>query len=101
MSKPKIYIAGKVTGLKIEDVTEKFKSVQKELEADGYEVVNPIEVVQDPNTSWKNAMKLCIAALVQCNSIYLLPCWEDSKGAQVEYNLAKAIGLRILRETEL
>jgi len=100
MNKPKIYIAGKVTGLKLEDVTAKFKEVQQELESDGYEVINPIEVVADPNTNWKNAMKLCIAALVQCNSIYLLPCWQDSKGAQLEYSLAKGIGLRILRETK-
>jgi len=99
MSTPKIYIAGKVTGLPIKEVTEKFKVVQKELESNGYEVVNPIEVVGDPETSWKKAMKLCIAALVQCNSIYMLPCWEQSKGATIEYNLAKALGLRILKES--
>jgi len=86
--KPKIYIAGKVTGTKTEECEEKFGSVQRKLEAQGYEVINPLEVVGDPFADWIPAMKKCLRAMLGCEQIYFLSDWKDSKGAKVEHTLS-------------
>lgn len=91
--KKRVYIAGKVTGLPIHEVTMKFGAVQKALEAQGYEVVNPLEVVGDFNCDWRTAMKKCIAALVECNIVIFLPCFTESKGATLEYQIAWGLGI--------
>lgn len=89
--KKKIYIAGKITGLPIHEVTMKFGAAQKKLENKGYEVVNPIAVVNDWDTTWDNAMRKCIAALVECDSIALLPDWKSSPGARLENDIAQKL----------
>lgn len=92
----KVYIAGKVTGEPKHSCALKFATAQKELEKRGYEVVNPIEVVGDLNADWKTAMRKCIAALVECDAICILPDWDESKGARIELELAIKLGLSLL-----
>lgn len=89
----KIYIAGKVTGLDKALVTEKFAIVKKEIEAMGFLVVNPIEVVGDWDTPWKEAMKTCITALIECDGAILLPDWTRSKGARLEVEICDQLGI--------
>jgi hypothetical protein len=94
-TKPRIYIAGKVTGEKIQDCTMKFGAWQKAIEAMGFEVVNPLEVVNDWRTPWDEAMKLCVAELIKCDAVFMLPCWTNSKGAKVEKQLADDLGISV------
>lgn len=89
--KPVAYICGKVTGEPIAQCTMKFGGAQKKLEADGYHVLNPLEVVGDFHLSWEQAMKLCIAALLTADVVVLLPDWRQSRGALLEVNLAKEL----------
>lgn len=88
----KIYIAGKVTGLPQEEVVAKFAKAQQELQDMGYEAINPVEIVKTQaeafHTTWQKAMKLCIKALLDCEAVLLLPCWQYSVGAQIEQELA-------------
>ena len=91
--KKKIYIAGKVTGLPEHEVRGKFSELQTNLESCGFDVVNPIEVVNDFNTPWDAAMKLCIKALIDCDAVYLMPCHNNSKGALIEKQLAININI--------
>ncbi len=86
--KKKIYIAGKVTGENAAKCKAKFGRAQKELEAAGYEAINPLEVVGDFNATWTAAMRKCIVALMDCDAVYMLPCATHSPGATVEINLA-------------
>jgi nucleoside 2-deoxyribosyltransferase len=65
----KIYIAGKVTGLPIEEVSDKFKTAQQALEEKGFTAVNPLMVVNDPQAKWNQAMKKCIGELVSCDAV--------------------------------
>lgn len=96
----KIYIAGKVTGLPQEEVIEKFAAMQKKIENLGFEVVNPIEVVNDFKTPWNKAMRMCIAGLVTCDAIVLLPDWFSSKGAKIEWDIAKQLNIPDFRGTK-
>jgi hypothetical protein len=43
-------------------------------------------------------MRYDIRALTFCDSIYMMKGWEESKGANIELKVAKAIGLKIIYE---
>lgn len=89
-----IYIAGKITG--IEDIAKiRFKYVQDELEAMGYNVVNPMELNHDHDKSHASYMRVCIKALCECDEIYMISGWHMSKGAKLELKVAKSLKLKI------
>ena len=92
----KIYIAGKVTGEPIAECTMKFGQAQKEIESWGFEGINPLAVVGDFQSSWESAMKKCIKALVDCDGMVILPCWQDSPGAKIERQLAEDLNITIV-----
>lgn len=89
MNKPKIYIAGKVSGEPLHACTMKFGAAQVQLQKMGFEVVNPLEVVPHFNIDWQTAMRLCICKLMGCHGVFLLKDYTDSRGAMIESNLAK------------
>jgi len=43
-------------------------------------------------------MRIDIKALVDCDAIYMLNNWRDSKGANVELNIAQGLGMEIIFE---
>lgn len=90
-----IYIAGKVTGEDKLECAAKFSKAQKELNRYGFQVINPLEVVGNWNTPWETAMKLCIKTLMECDAVFLLPCAVNSKGAQIEVELAAKLGIPV------
>jgi|GEM_PF-968636 len=94
---PLIYIAGKVSGLHYEDVVAKFAKRQVELEAKGFEVFNPCELV-DESCNWQEAMKICLAHLPFADFIDMLPDWQSSKGATFERECALKMGIEIFKE---
>lgn len=102
----KLYIAGKVSGLPYAEVTAKFGMAQKTLEAKGYSVVNPLAVVSKQHgispkadrlldTPWQWCMRWCIAALMGCDGVVMLPCWADSRGAKLERYVAGSLGIPV------
>lgn len=110
-----IYLSGKIRGLHPQEVTEKFMNKWKELRTRyGGRVVNPVLFMKDMNSMRmragmsiltdvrhrKEIMKICIDKLSECDTIYLMPCWEDSEGAQAELAFAKSAGMKIIYELE-
>ncbi|CVK17100.1 protein of unknown function (DUF4406) [Apibacter mensalis] len=93
----KVYIAGKVTGLNYREAFTEFKKIEKDLIGQGYEVINPLEIVPS-NNSWEDAMKICIRELTSCYAIYLLPNWHQSRGAKLEAHIASELGLEFTGE---
>lgn len=91
----KIYIAGKVTGIPAMELKEKFDSYNHKLHVQGHEPVNPINLCRY-NDPWHFAMRKCISAMVLCDEIHFLPCWKDSPGAHLEYELAKKLKIKIV-----
>lgn len=98
--KKTIYIAGKVTDVPVDIRTAKFQCAEHMLQARGFITVNPLKLVENPHTPWQEAMDICIATLKECDAIYLLPCYIDSKGALMELDIAIAEGLDITYELE-
>lgn len=90
----KIYIAGKVTGLDPEQTKLKFSLASIELTQKGFEVANPISIVKNSQANWNEAMKLCIAELVTCDAVLLLPCHINSKGAIIEKKLCDDLEIK-------
>lgn len=93
----KIYIAGKVTGVPIEEREKKFNDAYNYLTMKGYFVYDPTRLVKG-DAHWSQAMRVCISHLVECDAIYLLPCWEDSRGAKIEHRLSRDLGIEVIRK---
>lgn len=122
----KVYLAGPISStvtnerrtLTVEEKIARFHLVSNVLEKDGHEVVNPIlvgntlciaeegspppcinenEIANGQGEhSWKCYMRHDIVALLECDSIAMLPQWEFSRGALLEYHIAKELGYNIL-----
>lgn len=90
------YIAGPITGHKKEIYQERFKQAKGEVTLLGYTPVVPIELPHQNAQEWSDYMRTDIKALMDCQSIYMLREWFSSKGARIEHELAKQIGLKII-----
>lgn len=90
----RIYIAGPMTGLPKSNYPA-FNAAAARLRALGHHVENPAENPAPPCGSWLGYMRLALAQLVTCDHIALLPGWEASKGASVEWRLACDLGLPV------
>lgn len=88
-----VYIAGKVTGREYEEARAQFDARAEELEALGWEVLNPMDFV-DPGTGWQESMMICLHVLSFADFIDLLPGWTDSDGALLEFSLARKLGIK-------
>lgn len=105
MEKVRVYVSGQITGLKPEEYEPLFYAAEAKLQADGYEVTNPLRIAKgiapeliDPATHtereiWRTIIKADISELMKCQAIYMLPNWERSEGATLEHKIAE--GLRI------
>jgi len=90
----KIYISGPMSNMP--DLNRPaFNAKAAELRALGHEVVNPAELPEIPGGTWLDYMKRDIPLLLDCDRIYMLPGWEDSKGAQLEYSIAWELQLSV------
>lgn len=91
-----IYISGGITGVK--DYMEKFSKAEEML-SENYAVVNPARLnASHKDKAWAWYMRRCLKWLCDCDTIYMLNGWEKSKGAMMEYSIAKELGLQIIYE---
>ena len=91
-TRKKVYIAGKITGLK--DYQNKFWVAKMILERQGHLVMNP--AVLPAGFDYEDYMKICFAMIDVCDAVYMLSNWRDSPGAIREYEYAK--GKKIMFE---
>lgn len=89
-----IYIAGPISN--ILNYKDNFNRAESKLNKLGYIVLNPS--VFPEGLTQSDYMKICIPMLYLCDSIYLLNEWEDSVGANIEYQIAKQSGMNIITE---
>lgn len=94
----RVYICGKISGLHVDEVRQKFEQAEKLIIEQGHIPVNPTKNGLSHNASWEQHMALDITLLMGCDAIYLLPDWEDSRGARIEKNIAKLTGKEMIFE---
>jgi nucleoside 2-deoxyribosyltransferase len=94
MSNHTLYLAGPMTGYE-EFNYPAFNEAAGRLRACGFTVLNPAENTRDINDLWQAFMREAIGQLVTADAIALLPGWQWSRGAKIEVDLAKALGIRI------
>lgn len=90
----KIFISGKITGLKEAEYKERFSAAeQKLMDEQGYahkDIINPSKLKDVlPELDYEQYMRVDLTLLDMCDTIYMLDNYKDSRGAQRE--LAHAI----------
>lgn len=91
--KGKVYISGPMTG--IQDYNRgAFIEAEKLLRVKGYDAVNPHDIKLEKGSTYEDYMKADIKALLECDYIYMLEGWKESKGACMEYQIAKFLGIK-------
>ncbi|WP_433860673.1 DUF4406 domain-containing protein [Pseudomonas thivervalensis] len=71
-----------------------------QLRAAGHVVINLAELNPDGG-SWHECMRRDIAALIECDTVALLPGWHTSKGARLEAHIAERLGMAIVNADDL
>jgi hypothetical protein len=94
-----VYISGPVTDIP-EFNRPQFMRAQRMLLSAGCSVFNPshIDMPLDPlegEKLWQYFMMFCVQAIPSCDSMLMLPDWQNSKGAKEEHRIAKMLGLTI------
>lgn len=88
-----LYIAGPMTGHP-EFNYPAFHALQAQLEEAGYKVLNPARVPEPcENATWEDWMAATFPLLLQAEGVALLPGWEKSQGARIEYAVARERGI--------
>jgi len=98
----KIYISGPITGVK--KYRKNFENAEKILDLKGYTVENPVTIgdrLHFPRTfsesdKYATYMRADLLALLGCTHIYMLDKWYNSRGAIIEYIVAKICGLKVI-----
>lgn len=91
----RIYLSGPMTGLPNLNFPA-FIAEAARLRELGYDVVNPAEINPSPDAKWADCMREDIRALTTCDTIALLPGWQDSRGAKLERLIASELGLDVV-----
>lgn len=89
----KIYIAGSITNNK--DYIKQFKDAENKLKGAGYEVINP---VKPEGKDYKWYINEGLKQLMECDAVYMLKNWQQSKGACLERRYAKVVGMEIIEQ---
>ena len=93
----KIYIAGPMTGL--EDFNRPaFHTAEADLIDAGYTVLNPARITEkmlnlDRDPEWSDWMRAALRLSMNADGICLLPGWDKSVGANLEFDIAVQLGM--------
>lgn len=98
--KKKIYIAGKVTGLQIDEVLKKSVDAERELRKSGAITMNHAYNVFNAGFEHGDYMHISFAMIDVCDAVYLLKDWQKSKGARMELQYAADHQKEIIYEDE-
>lgn len=87
-----IYIAGAMSGIKDHN-RPPFNQVATELTEQGHSVLNPATLPD--GLSQGQYMQICLPMVAVADELVMLPGWERSEGAYIEFLLAKKSGKTI------
>lgn len=90
----KLYIAGPMTGLPEYNLPA-FATAAVELDALGYQAVNPGRRDVIDGYTWHDYLRDGLHMLLDCDGVALLDGWENSRGAQLEVHVARSLTMPI------
>ena len=88
----RLYVSGPVSGKTRSEAVGDFERAAKLLVSHGYATSVPTRFVE-PTASHATAMRKCIAELLRCDGLAMLPGWRRSAGACLEVAVATACGM--------
>jgi hypothetical protein len=95
-----VYIAGRVSGISPCEAWNNFKRAESKLEElkEFDRIINPMAICKS-SWSWWLCMAICLLQLIfKANAIYLQRNWTSSRGAKIEYKVARALGKELWYE---
>ena len=97
MKRLRIYISGPMTGN--DNYLNEFLQATQTIRSAGHIPVNPaaLETVF-PDADREEYLKFDLALLAECDAVYFLPGWRESRGANREYGYALGLDKIILKE---
>lgn len=84
----KVFISGKISGVDYYTAYQTFANAERTLSSMGYSVVNPMHLCKK-HWNWLHCMLVCLWHLLWCKKVFRLDNWRDSRGARIEYRVAK------------
>lgn len=99
MSKKRVYISGRVSGLPLETAKQAFSAKEHALNDAGFEAVNPLRLGLEAlgeEAAWEVYMAFDVDLLMTCEAIAMLEGWEKSQGARLELEIAKRHGFEVM-----
>lgn len=96
----RIYLAGPMTGLP-EFNYPAFHAEAARLRQLGYHVENPADHGMIQGFEWADYLRLDMQKLITCEVIALLPGWDKSKGARLEYHVATELGMQVYTASQI
>lgn len=91
----KCYNSGKIGGLPYLVSFDNFRKADEEIQAMGFIPENPMTKGLKPSRPYWMHMVADILLLSRCRHIYLQRNWKDSRGARIEYKVAKFLRIQI------
>ncbi len=95
----KVYISGMITSLKHDQYRKAFKNAVTYIESKGHEAVDPSVAGTPEQHSWNYYMRKAIPQLCECDAIYMLEGYGNSRGALIEKNLAEQLDMVVMYES--
>ena len=90
----KVYIAGPMTGIP-EFNRPAFYAAEEYLKGHGAKVMNP--AILPDGWEHRSYMNIAIPMMMECDAVALLPGWQESAGARVEFTRSRAFALQQMR----
>lgn len=95
----KVYISGPISGRDFMVQKDLFHRAEVCCRCEfgkDIEIFNPfVFCAQDDSKDWGDYMLECLPVLKKCDVVVLLPDWEQSKGASIEFDFAVQCNLKV------
>lgn len=99
MNAAKVYISGKISGLSYDEAFANFTKTENIITNMGMVPVNPMNNGLPQEAQWHEHMGVDISLLLRCDAIMMHSNWRESKGARIEYSIAKEFGIIIMYQS--
>ncbi|GLG01699.1 hypothetical protein Alches_17390 [Alicyclobacillus hesperidum subsp. aegles] len=87
----KVYISGPMSGLPEYNFPAFFRAADA-IRQQGDEPINPAEGAPEGWT-WEQYMRRALRMLLDADAVVMLPGWQQSQGARLEYVIAQQLGM--------